>query len=148
MPTITDTLVVEHGFFCAVFDHIERVMPRLGSVHEVKLFSALVEELLARHAETEQSLAYRALDHVMEERGELDRMYQDHKEIDVHYRRVGRARSLAEARLLLKKALAASREHFRQEEQGAFPLLERVLPPDALDGLGGARLRECAMVRR
>jgi hypothetical protein len=148
MPTITDTLIVEHGFFCAAFDHIERVLPQLGSVQEVRLLSDLVEDLLARHAETEKGLAYAALDHVLEDKGELDRMHHDHKEIDIHFQRVHRARSLGEARLLIAKALAASREHFRQEEKGVFPLLEQVLPAEALTSLGGARLRECATAGR
>lgn len=142
MATITKTLVMEHAVFCAVFDQIERVLPGLKTTQEVKVLSTVVEGVLGRHAETETNLAYAALDHVLAEQGKLDRLHQDHKEIDNHFKRVHGASSLAEAQRLLKKALTASREHFRHEERIVFPLLERVLPGKTLGDLGEARLRE------
>ena len=136
MATIIETLVMEHVVFCAVFDEIERVLPSLDSIREVGLLSTVAERALRQHAETETDLAYAALDHVLAERGELDHLYRDHREIDYNFKQVHSASSLAEAQLLLKKALAASREHFRHEEQVVFPLLERVLPGETLIELG------------
>jgi len=136
MATIIETLVMEHVVFRAVFDEIERVLPGLNSTQEVRVLSTVVEGVLGRHAETETDLAYAALDHVLAEKGELDHLYQDHKEIDHNFKRVRGASSLAEAQRLLKKALAASREHFRHEERVVFPLLERALPSETLIELG------------
>jgi hemerythrin-like domain-containing protein len=144
MTTITEALVTEHGFFCAVFDQIEHVLPKLITAQEVKTLSTVVEGVLSRHADTETNLAYAALDHALEEKGELNRLHQDHKEIDAHFRRVHRAGSLAEAQRLLVKALAATREHFQHEERCVFPLLERILPAETLGSLGEVHLRECS----
>jgi hemerythrin-like domain-containing protein len=146
MATIIETLVMEHVVFRAVFDEIERVLPGLNSTQEVRVLSTVVEGVLGRHAETETDLAYAALDHVLAEKGELDHLYQDHKEIDHNFKRVRGASSLAEAQRLLKKALAASREHFRHEERVVFPLLKRALPGETLIELGETWLREYPVV--
>ena len=89
--------------------------------------ASIVEGLLEGHAKTETNLAYLALDHVLEHNGELKRMHQDHHEIDDRLRKVHTANTCAEARRLLKAAIAASREHFRGEERSVFPLLEKSL---------------------
>jgi len=146
MDTITKVLVQEHAVFCAVFDQIEQVFPRLTTAQEVKVLSAVVEGLLAGHSKTETEMAYVALDHVLAERGKLQRLHQDHKEIDVHFKQVQGAESFAEAQTHLKKALAASREHFRHEEKVVFPLLERVLSNAALGKFGEVKMREYTAV--
>lgn len=136
MSTITRALVMEHAVFCTVFDQIESVFPKLSSANEVKLLATVVEGLLSGHGETEKNLAYSALDHVLKEEERLNRLHQDHHEIDEHFKRVHRANDLAEAQRLLRKALAATREHFHREEQIVFPFLERVLQPETLVALG------------
>ena len=146
MATIIETLVMEHVVFCMVFDEIERLLPSLDSIPEVGLLSTLVERALRQHAETETDLAYAALDHVLAEKGELDHLYQDHREIDHNFKQVHGASNLAEAQRLLKKALVASREHFRHEELVVFPLLERALPGETLIDLGETWLREHLVV--
>jgi hemerythrin-like domain-containing protein len=133
---IVKALVMEHAIFSAVFDQVERVFPKLSSAQEVKLLATVAEGLLSSHAETEKNLAYSVLDHVLKEDGRLNRLHQDHHEIDEHFRRVHRASEVAEAQRLLKKALAATREHFRREEEIIFPFLERVLQPETLETLG------------
>jgi hemerythrin-like domain-containing protein len=146
MVTIIETLVMEHVVFRTVFDEIERVLPGLNSTQEVTVLSTVVEGVLGRHAEMETNLAYAALDHVLAEKGTLDCLHQDHQEIDHNFKRVHGARSLAEAQRLLKKALAASREHFQREERVVFPLLERVLPGETLIDLGETWLQEYLVV--
>jgi hemerythrin-like domain-containing protein len=136
MSTIIKALVMEHAVFCAVFDQFERVLARLGSEQEAKLLATVAEGLLSSHAETEKNLAYSVLDHVLKEDDRLNRLHQDHHEIDEHFKRVHRASELAEAQRLLKKALVATREHFRREEDIVFPFLERVLQPETLETLG------------
>ena len=133
---ITEALVAEHTIFLNVFDQIERVLPSLTTPIEVRTMASIVEGLLEGHAKTETNLAYLALDHVMENKGELKRMHQDHAEIDDRLRKVHSASSCAQARRLLKSAIAASREHFRAEERSVFPLLERTLQEETLTELG------------
>jgi hemerythrin-like domain-containing protein len=132
MDTITQKLILEHAVFCDVFDQIERVLAGSGSIAEVKSLASVVEGLLRGHGETETNLAYAALDHALADRGTLTRLYQDHREIDDHFKRIHRTTEPAEAQLLLKKTLAATREHFRREEKHVFPLLEKTLQPDTL----------------
>jgi hemerythrin-like domain-containing protein len=133
---ITEALVAEHTIFLSVFDQIERALPSLTTPAEVKTMAGIVEGMLEGHAKSETDLAYLALDHVMEHNGELKRMHQDHHEIDDRLRKVRTASTCAEARRLLKTAIAASREHFRAEERSVFPLLEKALQEDTLTELG------------
>ena len=133
---ITEALVAEHTIFLGVFDQIERALPSLSTPVEVSTMAKIVEGMLEGHAKSETNLAYLALDHVMEHNGELKRMHQDHHEIDDRLRKVHTASTCAEARRLLKTALAVSREHFRAEERSVFPLLERALQEDTLTELG------------
>jgi hemerythrin-like domain-containing protein len=136
MESITKILVMEHAVFCEVFDQIERVLAGSTSAPEVKALASVVEGLLHGHAETETELAYPALDHALADQGALDRLYQDHHEIDDQFKRIQRATDAAEARRLLKKALTATRNHFRREEKNVFPMLEKTLQPDTLRTLG------------
>jgi hemerythrin-like domain-containing protein len=142
---ITEALVAEHTIFLSVFDQIERVLPSLATPAEVRTMASIVEGLLEGHAKTETDLAYLALDHVLEHNGELKRMHQDHHEIDDRLRKVHTAKTCAEARRLLKSALLASREHFRGEERGVFPLLEKSLQEDTLTELGENWMRRQAV---
>jgi len=136
MENITETLIMEHGIFRDVFDQIERVMDGAPSATEVKLLASVVEGLLSRHGETETNLAYAALDHALADRGALDRLHQDHHEIDHQFKYLQHTADAAEARHRLKRALAATREHFRREEKTVFPMLEQTLHPDTLGMLG------------
>lgn len=133
---ITEALLAEHVIFLSVFDQIEGVLPSLTTPVEVVTMARIVEGLLEGHAKTETNLAYLALDHVQEQSGELKHMHQDHHEIDDRLRQVRTANTCGEARRLLKGAITASREHFRAEESGVFPLLEKVLQEETLTALG------------
>lgn len=132
---ITETLLAEHTIFCTVFDEIERVLPSLGSAAEVQRMAGIVETMLKGHGEREASLAYRVLDHVLAQQGQLQRMHSDHEEIDSRLKGVQTAKTATEARRLLKTAIVSSREHFRMEEKVIFPFLEKVLKPETLEQL-------------
>jgi hemerythrin-like domain-containing protein len=133
---ITEALIAEHTIFLSVFDQIERVLPSLTTSVEVRTMARIVEGMLEAHAKTETNLAYLALDHVLADNGELNRMHQDHHEIDDRLRMVHSAKTCAEARRLLKLAIVSTREHFRGEERSVFPLLEKVLQEETLSELG------------
>ena len=135
---ITEILEAEHRVMLTVFDQIEGVMPSLTTIPEVRLLARIMEGMLEGHAQAETDLAYLALDHVLKEKGELDRLHEEHREIDASLRQVPLAGTFAEARLLLEAAIAASREHFRFEEQVVFPVLDRVLRGETLTELATA----------
>ena len=138
---ITEALIAEHTIFLGVFDQIERVLPSLTTQSEVSTMARIAEGMLEGHAKTETNLAYLALDHVLQNEGDLKRMYQDHHEIDDRLRKVHTANTCAEARRLLKAAISASREHFRNEERHVFPLLEKSLQEETLNELGNNWMR-------
>ena len=140
MPTltITDALTAEHVVLLDLFGQVEELLFSARTLSEVRLLSKLVEQMLLDHADNEKDLAYAVLDHALADRGTLDRMHQDHEEIDESLRRVSSATSLAEAVRLLRIALAASREHFRFEETRVFPAIEGVLQTETLVKLGRA----------
>jgi hemerythrin-like domain-containing protein len=139
--TITDALIAEHRVFTDLFDHIEGVLPTLTTLAEVKLLAALVGHLLQSHADAEKNLAYVALDHALKDKGPVERLHQDHHEIDASLAQVGSARRLPDACRLFKAAIAAGREHFQREEQSVFPLLEGMLERETLAALGAAHAR-------
>lgn len=134
--SIIEALLAEHVVFLRVFDQIERALPSLVTLAEVRTLAGMVEALLEEHARTETELAYLALDHVLEQSGELQSLHQEHQEIDDRLRRVHTAKTCAEARRLLKAALTTSREHFRGEEKHVFPLLAKCLRAETLLELG------------
>ena len=82
------------------------------------------------------------MDHVLANKGQLDRLHQDHHEIDARLEKVHIAKTCAEARRLLSEAIIASREHFHMEEQKVFPLLEKMLKPETLRELGRTRMKQ------
>jgi len=136
MSTITETLTAEHALLNLLFDELGRLLPQVRTVAELRLLTRLVTGLLSHHADLEDNLAYAALDHALAEKGQLDRLYQDHHEIDQRFRAAAVAKELPEAVRLLQAGLKASREHFRLEERTVFPLLEQQLSPATLKTLG------------
>ena len=133
---ITNFLTTEHAMFCELFDEIDRLLPEVRTVSEVRLLSRLVEGVLSRHADVEQNLAYAALDHALAEKGELNHLYQDHREIDARFQHATLAAEFGEAVRFLRAGLKASREHFRREEETIFPLFAKLFDPAALEASG------------
>jgi hemerythrin-like domain-containing protein len=133
---ITEALVAEHNTFLIVFDHIERALPSLTSQTEISTMANIVLGLLESHAKTETHIAYKALDHVLAQSGDLKRMHQDHREIDDRLREVHKATTCSEARRLLKGVIVGCREHFQLEERSVFPLIEKMLNAETLTELG------------
>ncbi len=133
---ITAALKAEHTIFLTVFDQIERALPSLTTQAECHTMARMIEGMLQGHAERESNLAFLALDHVLAEKGTIERMHHEHREVDGRLRKVQEAKTCAEARRLLQVCLGVAREHFRLEEKALFPVLERNLKPETLQELG------------
>jgi hypothetical protein len=132
---ITEILVAEHRIFLSVFDQIERALSGVTTLTEARKLARLVEGMLESHAGTETELAYLALDHVLQDKDQLDRLHEEHHEIDTSLHLVHLAGDVARARLMLQTALGASRRQFAFEEQSVFPLVESALQSETLAGL-------------
>lgn len=143
---ITEALLAEHVVFHNIFDYIERVLPNLKTLGEVKALAGLMECLLHAHGTTEEDLVFAPLDHCLEQIGQRDTFELEHKEIDASLLRVKAARRLPEARRLLNLALLASRKHFDHEERIAFPLAEKVMKRETLVELGKSWMKQREVV--
>jgi hemerythrin-like domain-containing protein len=135
---ITEILATEHRIFLSVFGQIERALNEVVTLTEVRMLARIVEGMLHSHSETETELAFLALDHALQDKGQLDRLHEEHDEIDTSLHLVHSAGNVAQARLLLQTAIGASRRHFAFEEQSIFPLIDSTLQPETLSGLGEA----------
>lgn len=133
---ITDILLAEHQVFHNVFDHIERRLPALRTLAEVKALADLMESLLQAHGAAEEDMVFAPLEHCLEQIGQRDTFANEHHEIDASLVKVKEARQLAEARRLLSAAVLASRKHFDHEERIVFPLAEKVMKRETLSDLG------------
>ena len=133
---ITEILVAEHAVFHNLFDHIEKTLPRLKTLAEVKSLAATLDALMRPHAGTEDDLLMGQLEHCLEQLGQSETFHEEHEEIDAQLAEVQKARGPKQARDLLLRAVLRSREHFDKEERVVFPLAERVLKAKTLSGLG------------
>jgi iron-sulfur cluster repair protein YtfE (RIC family) len=134
MNTITNALVGEHSAFLTVFNQIERLLPRLNRLDEVKMLAELVEGSLLEHASKEDNLVSVKLEHLPEDRGVVGSLHQDHHEIDHLLALIKSADGVATGRQFLKAVLAASRKHFQWEEKLLFPLIEETRKLETLCG--------------
>jgi hypothetical protein len=139
---ITDALLAEHVVFHNIFDHIERVLPKLKTLAEVKGWAGLMEGLLLAHGKAEEDLIFAPLNHYLEQLGQSDSFEREHREIDSSLLQVKTARRLPEARQLLLRAVTASRTHFDREERIVFPLAEKVMKDETLRALGKTWMKQ------
>jgi len=122
--------------FCFVFDQIERILPGLNGLEEVRRAARLIEGLLLSHAQVEHELLVLARDQAPADQRRYDRCHKEHQEIDSRLTRVRSTREIAQARSLLRAAMTASRKHFKREERRVFPLIEKGMKPETLTKLG------------
>jgi hemerythrin-like domain-containing protein len=133
---ITEALLAEHLVFHNLFDHLERTVPRVKTLAEIKSLAALMESMLKAHSDTEDELFIGPLEHCFEQIGQRDAFIQEHEEIDGNLRQVQAAKQVRVACKLLLAAVAYSRRHFDKEERIVFPMAERVLKNKTLTALG------------
>lgn len=135
---ITEALIAEHVVFHSVFDYIERALPRMKTLGEVRLMAGLLESALAAHAKAEDELIIAPLEHCLAQMGHQEKFHHEHEEIDRNLNQVRAARTLRDARKLLRNAVDFSRRHFDAEERILFPIAEETLKPDTLSALASS----------
>lgn len=140
--TIIENLAMEHRVLLALFDQVESALTQLHTVEEIKFLAQLVKGLLYRHGEAERNMVYRALDSVLTDKGQLQRLNQEHQDMDRCLAQLSSAANAEDARKLLLDVVRAAREHFQDEETNAFPLIEAVLQEETLVSLAKAWEKE------
>ena len=139
---ITEALLAEHVVFHCLFDHIERSLPSLKTLAEVRTVSSILESLLEGHARVEDELIVEPLEHCLQQLGQQETFHEEHEEIDASLQAIRKAKDLRTARRLLRDAVVASRTHFDKEERLIFPMAEKVLKARTLSVLGESWMRQ------
>ena len=138
---ITEALIAEHGVFHGLFDQIERSVPNLKTLAELKTVTSLLAATLEPHSRIEDELFVEPLSHCLEQLGQNEGFHDEHDQIEAGLSAVGRSRSVPAARKLLLQIVADCRRHFDKEERIVFPMAERVLNTRTLTVLGEEWLR-------
>jgi len=133
---ITEALLAEHVVFHNLFDHIERTLPRLRTLPEIRAVARLLEALLQSHSRAEDHLIIEPLEHCFEQLGQQETFHQEHVEIEENVRLAQMSRDLRKSRRHLLAAVLASRKHFDKEERIVFPMAEKILKGKTLTALG------------
>ncbi|HOC57117.1 MAG TPA: hemerythrin domain-containing protein [Verrucomicrobiota bacterium] len=136
MISITRALSAEHRMFEALFDEVEELLGGFNQLAEVKRMARLVEGMLRQHAKVEDDLLLFAGGLARADLRRSEQCRHEHQEIDSRLTRIHSARTVGEARTLLRGALAASRRHLKNEDRKVFPILEAAMEPEALAKLG------------
>lgn len=100
------------------------------------MLASLVDKVLTPHSETEDELFIEPLEHCFEQIGQNETFHHEHAVMAATLAKVGKARSLPDAKQHLLSAIAAGRKHFDKEERIVFPMAERVLKGKTLTDLG------------
>ena len=133
---ITEALLAEHVVFHNLFDYIERTLPQLRSLAEVRTLAALLHALLEIHSRVEDQLLIDPLEPSFCQMGQERNFHAEHHEIETHLGHAQTARKVAEAKRCLLRAVLVSRKHFDKEERIVFPLAEKQLSAKSLVHLG------------
>ena len=133
---ITEALLAEHVVFHNMFDHIERVLPRLKTLSEIRSVARLLEALLESHSRAEDLLIIEPLEHCFEQLGQHETFHKEHIEIEARIRQAQTSRDPRKSRHHLLAAVLASRRHFDKEERIVFPMAEKILKGKTLAALG------------
>jgi len=144
---ITEILMAEHAVFHNLFDHLEKTVPHVKTLAEVKSLAATVETLHRAHANTEDDLFINPLQHCFEQIGQYETFHDEHEEIDQALVELRSAKTLKAGKKSLLTLVAAARNHLDKEERIVFPMAERVLNAKTLTDLGNQwmKRREAAL---
>jgi hemerythrin-like domain-containing protein len=134
---ITEVLTAEHAALRVVVERMETACSQIKTPHEAELLADLVEQFL-QHEFEEGNLLYVAYDHMLEERGQLQCMSQEHDELDQQLYQVRQAETVKQAKSRLRAALSSAKSRLRFEELNLLPAIERTLQRDTLDTLAHA----------
>ncbi len=133
---ITEALLAEHLVFHNLFDHVEKIAPKLRTLSEIQLLAGLTATMLAAHSKTEDELFIGPLEPSFEQIGHCDTFHHEHELIDQNLALVNKTKQVKQARLLLLTTILMCRSHFDKEERIVFPMAERILKNKTLVELG------------
>lgn len=134
---ITDALLGEHAVLYALFDHVES---ELAAGSEPAPFVGVLDAVLRSHARLEDELLFNVMaSETGPGGGPATAMIAEHREVGELLDRARRvAGDEARAILGLGDVIAVARNHFRREEEAAFPMAEELFDASRLREMGAA----------
>jgi len=133
---ITEALHAEHVVFHNLFDHLEIVLPKAGSLAEVHAMRDMLASMMDAHGKVEHTLLLDPLEHCFDQFGHSESFHNEHEEIEQRLNDVKDATDVDAARQALNSAVLLARDHFDKEERLVFPLAEKHLSEKTLLELG------------
>jgi len=112
---ITEALLAEHVVFHNLFDYVERALPKLTTLGEIRALSSLLESMLRIHSNVEDHLLIDPLDAAFSQMGQAENFHEEHEEIEEDLASVQSLRRIQEAKRRLLRAVVQSRKHFDKE---------------------------------
>jgi hypothetical protein len=128
---ITQALLAEHVVFHNIFDYLERAMPGLRTLGEIRTLASFLESMLRVHSLMEDELLIEPLEACLCQLAQHENFHEEHEAIEQNLEAIQTARSVAIAKRLLLKAVALSRS-LRQGRAYRFPLAEGLLSSQTL----------------
>jgi hemerythrin-like domain-containing protein len=133
---ITEALLAEHVVFHNMFDYLERTIPAVRTLAEVRVLASLLEAMLRIHSKVEDHLLIDPLESTFSQMGQAENFHEEHDEIEQELAGIASLRRILDAKGRLLKAVVLSRKHFDKEERLVFPLAEKQLSAKSLVELG------------
>ncbi len=135
---ITEALQAEHFVFHSIFDYLEKTVPKIQNLVEIKALADLLETVHEAHSRVEDQLILEPLSDCLDNLAQAENFEAEHKEIDESLLGVQTAETVEQARHLLLRTVHWCRKHFDREERIIFPLAEEWLKDKNLTDLGAA----------
>jgi len=136
---VVDVLLGEHGAMYSQFDCVERVVPGLDGLQEIRALGALLAAVVQSHSTVEDELLFAALERPLGRASPaLVGMRMMHEDIDRGFAELERAEDPGAARDALLGVVGLARQHFLGEEESLFVTARRVLDDETLGRLGAA----------
>jgi hemerythrin-like domain-containing protein len=133
---ITEALLAEHVVFHNLFDYVEKAVPVVKTLAEVRTLSGLLDTMLRIHSKVEDHLLIDPLEATFSQMGQAENFHDEHDQIEADLASIRSVRQIAEAKRRLLRAVMLSRKHFDKEERIVFPLAEKQLSAKSLLTLG------------
>lgn len=133
---ITDALLAEHVVFHNLFDYVERTLPKIKTLAEIRGLSSLLQTMLSIHSKTEDLLLIDPLEAAFSQMGQAENFHEEHDQIEYDLKSVSAARRVSDAKRRLLAVTVLCRKHFDKEERIVFPLAEKQMSAKSLLVLG------------
>lgn len=133
---ITEALLAEHVVFHNLFDYVERVLPGVKTLAEVRTLSELLDAMLRIHSNMEDHLLIDPMEATFSQIGHAENFHDEHNAIEAGLDSIRSGLRVADAKRRLLATVLLCRKHFDKEERIVFPLAERQLSPKSLLVLG------------